>query len=396
MAEDTSVCPDHPSAQDYVAYLQSYAEKFGLLKLIKFGCSVVSVKDHETTKEDETDLAGYEVQYINSSSNVIITEEYDIVAVCSGLHNTPFIPELFHLSSDTKNDMSSKFKGTIIHSSEYKDASIFTNKRVLILGCGETALDIAHRAIMNPETASVALSVRRGFLSIPHNLAKDRPLDVFITNLFEHAYEHPWIHALRLRWWLSTIFIRLFLFLTGSSWGFNQWAAPASPVKRGYHIINKSHAAMSHMNVPIKSQSVWGRMWMWIYGETDLKPIQTFHQTQVEGVEEDGTTVKFSDGRKYEADLIVLATGYKQSFPFLDDKIRHDIQEESSTDDSSYYLEEDYLPSEHFIVSKSHPRLGFIGFVRPESPRLYVSSCATLFELHLTPFHCLYNPHVLT
>lgn len=177
--------------------------------------------------------------------------------------------------------------------------------------------------------------------------------------------KHPWVHALRLRWWLSTIFIRLFLFLTGSSWGFNQWTAPTKPVKRGYHIINKSHAAMSHMNVPIKSQSLYGRMWMWIYGETDLKPIQTFHQTQVASVDDDGITVKFDDGRTYEADLIVLATGYKQSFPFLDDKIRHDIQEESFTDDSSYYLEEDYLPSEHFIVSKAHPRLGFIGFVRP-------------------------------
>jgi len=112
---------------------------------------------------------------------------------------------------------------------------------------------------------------------------------------------------------------------------------------------------------------------MWLYGETYLKPIQTFHQTQVEGVEEDGITIKFDDGRSYEADLIVLATGYKQSFPFLDDDIRHDIQEESLTD-SSYYLEEDNLPSDHFIVSKAHPRLGFIGFVRPESPRCIVLS----------------------
>lgn len=124
-------------------------------------------------------------------------------------------------------------------------------------------MDLAHRAVLNPSCKSVGLSVRNGLLSIPHNLARDRPLDVFITNLFESAYEHPWVHALRLRWLLSTILIRIFLFLTGSSNGFNQWAVPTTPVRRGYHIINKSHAAMSHLNVPIKKRSVWGRLWLW-------------------------------------------------------------------------------------------------------------------------------------
>jgi dimethylaniline monooxygenase (N-oxide forming) len=368
MSEDTASCPDHPSAAQYCEYLQTYAERFGLLDKIKFGCAVVSVKDADTTcKQGDSDE--YEVQYENSDYK-LITGKFDIVAVCSGLHNSAFVPTLFTPS----NDFATKFKGQIIHSCQYKEASIFTNKRVLILGCGETAMDLAYRAINNSRTQSVALSVRRGLLSIPHNLAKDRPLDVFITNLFEHAYEHPWVHSLRLRWVLSTIIIRLFLLLSGSSVGFNQWAVQTSPVARGYHIINKSHAAMSHLNVPIKSQSMWGRFWMWVYQESGLRPIESFHQTEVVGVDDDGVTVRFCDGRKYEADLIVLATGYKQSFPFLDDNIRKEFMEESlqaqscdgcKGDVSSYKLEEHYLPSQHFIVGKNRPRLGFIGFVRP-------------------------------
>lgn len=232
-------------------------------------------------------------------------------------------------------------------------------------------MDIAHRAILNPQCRSVALCVRRGFLSIPHNLAQDQPLDIFITNLFEHSYEHPYIHALRLRWVLSTIIIRLFLIITGSSVGFNQWACQTSPIRRGYHIINKSHAAMSHLNVPVKSKSKWGRFWMWAYGESNLRPIESYHRTQVVDVEEDGVTVRFDDGRTYKTDLIVLATGYKQSFPFLDDRIREEFRRESMSTqrkdniESKYALEEDYLPCEHFIVGKNRPRLGFIGFVRP-------------------------------
>jgi len=381
MSEDTEICPDHPSTTQYVDYLKSYAERFGLRQHIHFGSTVVSVKDAES-RNDVTDNKlgddsnGYEVQY-NNHKNQIITGDYDVVAVCSGLHNIEYVPKSFlPSSSDKKNtNIATKFKGQIIHSSQYKNPSIFAEKRVLILGCGETAMDIAHRAVSNPRCKSVALSVRRGFLSIPHNLAKDRPLDVFITNLFEHAYEHPWVHAYRLRWVLSTVFIRLFLFLTGSSLGFNQWAVQTGPVKRGYHIINKSHAAMGHLNVPVKRKSLWGRFWMWVYQEGGLRPIESFHKTEVTEVEDDGVTVIFGDGRKYAADLIVLATGYKQSFPFLDDKIRKEFREESvrardehnscGGDMGKYSIEEEHLPKEHFIISKTRPHLGFIGFVRP-------------------------------
>ena len=74
-------------------------------------------------------------------------------------------------------------------------------------------------------------------------------------------------------------------------------------------------------------------------------------------------TVRFKDGRTYKADVIVLATGYKQSFPFLDSAIKEEFQREGKN--SSLGIDEDYLPCEHFIVGKSRPRLGFIGLVRP-------------------------------
>jgi len=410
MKED---CPDHPSTTEYVEYLDDYARRFGIMECIKFGCSVVSLKvnpyNNKTCIERENNSAqessnactrtgnastsdmtedlmkkgkgtfhgeelavdanGYIVSYhqkFKSSQQQehdevqLITEHFDVVAVCSGLHNVPSIPTL---------PSSSKFSGQIIHSSQYKHSSIFTNKRVLVLGSGETAMDIVLRAIKNPRSKSVALNVRRGFLSIPHNLAEDRPLDVFITNLFEHSYEHPWVHKLRLRWVLSTIVIRLFFILTGSSVGFNQWACETTPIRRGYHIINKSHGAMSHLNVPIKQKSLWGRLWLWIYGEAKLRPIESFHRTSVCGIKDDGMTVEFDDGREYKADLIVLATGYKQSFPFLDEAIQDDHRRTASVPTkggiSKYFLEEDYLPSDHFIVNKKRPRLSFIGFVRP-------------------------------
>ena len=381
--EDPAVCPNHPTVEQYVEYLERYAENFDLMKHIQFGCKVILVEDapkrnqngntsnHNVSDSDiDIDTNGYTVTYLDPNGRTV-SKHYDVVAVCSGLHNTPNIPPEF----EPLSPMVSNFKGQIIHSSEYKDASIFNRKRVIILGSGETAMDIAHRAITNPLSESVAICVRRGFLSIPHNLAEDRPLDVFITNLLEHSYEHPWVHKLRLRWWLSTIFIRAFLFLTGSSWGVNQWAAQTTPIRRGYHIINKSHAAMPHMNVAVKARwGVWGKFWMWVYGETNLRPIDTFHRTHVVNVEEDGTTLRFDDGRTYKADVIVLATGYRQSFPFLHDDIKEGLRVERNTFGTDTKMEgskyihsanEDYLPSQHFITGTTRSHLGFIGFARP-------------------------------
>ena len=366
--------PNHPSAEQYVEYLESYCNQFDITQHIRFQCQVVSIKDNNADSDGHTedsgtvsisDSNGYMVEYKDfreSEAGKLVTEHFDLVAICSGLHNVPNVPLLPNQQA---------FKGTILHSSEYKESSIFDNQNVLVCGSGETAMDLVLRAVENPKCQNVSMNVRRGFLSIPHTLPNDQPLDVFITNWLEHSHEHPWVHFLRLRWWLSTVVIRTFLLMSGSSVGFNQWACETRPIRRGYHIINKSHAAMAHMNVPIKRKwGLWGKFWLWFYDETELKPVATFHRTAIVRIDDNGKTVHFDDGRKVDVDTIVLATGYRQCFPFLDKAIQEEmIMANSNTEDSTmrckYRLDEDPLPSEHFIVSKSRPHLGFIGFVRP-------------------------------
>ena len=54
----------------------------------------------------------------------------------------------------------------------------------------------------------------------------------FITNLFEHAYEHRWCHALHLKWKVTTVVIRLLFFLvTGCTHGYNQWTGGVAQLK---------------------------------------------------------------------------------------------------------------------------------------------------------------------
>ena len=107
------------------------------------------------------------------------TIECSAVCVCSGLHNIPRSPQIPGLEH---------FKGTVLHSSEYKDRKMLKGKRVAVVGCGETGLDLTYRAVIAP-AKEVSLVIRRGFLSVPtEGAGKGVPLDSMITNLFESSY----------------------------------------------------------------------------------------------------------------------------------------------------------------------------------------------------------------
>lgn len=77
----------------------------------------------------ESDIEGYNVQY-QTPDGETVSRHFHVVAIRSGLHNVPYIPKLF----ESDAGIVSKFKGDVIHSTEYKDSSVFANKRVLILG----------------------------------------------------------------------------------------------------------------------------------------------------------------------------------------------------------------------------------------------------------------------
>eukprot|EP00123_Amoebidium_parasiticum_P012120 comp21134_c0_seq1/m.28579 comp21134_c0_seq1/g.28579 ORF comp21134_c0_seq1/g.28579 comp21134_c0_seq1/m.28579 type:complete len:556 (-) comp21134_c0_seq1:98-1765(-) len=316
---------DHMDMTSYVAYLNAYTDHFGIRPLIRFNTAVRRIRRQPGD--------GY-VLLVEGPEGPA-TEGWDAVVVCSGLHNVPYEPEVPGIDS---------FNGTVLHSSTYKDKAMFKNKRVLVIGAGETAMDIAYRAVQVAHR--VVMSVRNGLLSVPTEWGPVA-LDTLITNLFECCYVHRWVERTHLKWAITTVLIRLgFLIFTGTTYGYNQWAAPVKHVRRGYHIINKSAAAMPYINKPIKTRSWLGRFYSFLDG--DLKG-QINMAPGIASIK--GHSVRFTNGLSGDFDIIVLCTGYQQKFPFL---------YPTSTPDS-----EDPLPSEHFIVNTDEPRLAFVGFVRP-------------------------------
>ena len=133
---------------DYVAYLEEYCSKFDLWRNIELSSKV--------TKLQRRGAFGHTVSVARADGS---TEDWDCdaVAICTGLHVTPNIPDLKGIENIP----------LVLHSSQFKARKQFgEDTNVVVLGTGETGMDIAHLAVTSP-TRTVTLCHRNGFLCAP-------------------------------------------------------------------------------------------------------------------------------------------------------------------------------------------------------------------------------------
>jgi cation diffusion facilitator CzcD-associated flavoprotein CzcO len=233
---------------------------FDLRRRIRFGTAVTAVTpvDH-----DVSGSKGWEVT-AQGPGGEASTQRYASVVLANGTLATPNLPTL-----------SGEFSGELMHTSAYKKASVFDGKRVLIIGAGNSGCDIAVDAVHH--AAKVDLSVRRGYYFVPRylfgkpsdTLNQGRPLPAPIKQAID---------------------TRVLKAFTGD------------PVKFGFpkpdYKIYESH--------PIVNTLVLNHL-----GQGDLRVMADLDRF-------DGATAHFADGRSEDYDLVVLATGYKLDYPFVD------------------------------------------------------------------------------
>ena len=336
--------PDHVPLPQYLAYLDEYCEKFNLWDLISFGTKVMDIS--RRASRDRRHGSEYVVSICAVTKGGKTAQhaalEFDAVLVCSGLHLTPLNPNIEGLDAFIADG------GQVIHSADYKHRSQLADRNLLIIGSGETGMDIAYHGTMPGGAASVTLSHKNGFLSVPSTLPSGLPLDIYITNLFECCYEHRWVDKLRLKWVAATYGIRgAFWLFSGTSGGYNQWAGTKAEVKRGYHFINKSAKVLPAINHEQKSS--W-RNFPWNLNQPEVDvPVKLVPQVTQYGADQAFHAV---DGTSIQPDLVVMATGYRQEFPFLPSRRRDAMGDH-------------LLPPCRHIVDPSEPHLAFIGFARP-------------------------------
>ncbi|RVE47467.1 hypothetical protein evm_007878 [Chilo suppressalis] len=117
--------PSFPTREMYFNYIKAYAKLFDLEKYVKFLHYVVHVKRLQNK---------WRVKYKHISSQAEYEEDYEYVIIGSGHHSTPNNPII---------PGEKIFKGTIIHSHDYRVLDPYKYRRVLIVGAGPSGMDIS-------------------------------------------------------------------------------------------------------------------------------------------------------------------------------------------------------------------------------------------------------------
>jgi len=287
--------PDYPSHWQIAAYFDEFVDHFGLRERITFRTEVVKVAAAQ---------GGYDVT-LRSRDNVreAETRHYDRVIVANGHHWDPRWPEPGFPGSET-------FPGEQLHAHYYRTPDVFEGKRVVVLGIGNSATDIAVES--SRVAAETHLAMRRGAHILPKYLF-GVPTD--------HLTDSP---LARGPFAMQKLGLKAMLRIAVGRMA--DYGLPEPD-----HDVLEAH--------PTVSDDLLTRLG---HGDLDIRPnIDRF----------EGSKVFFVDGTAVEADVIVYCTGYKVSFPFLDDTVVR--------------AEDNHIDLYRRVVSPDHPGLYFVGLIQP-------------------------------
>lgn len=171
-----------------------------------------------------------------------------------------------------------RFDGLALHSAEYKTPDVLRGRRVLVIGGGNSGCDIAVEAAQN--AVETFYSLRRGYHYLPKYFA-GKPADQCGERFLR------WRMPLWARRAIAAAMVRLVL---------------GKPERYG---LPKPDHRLFETHPIINSQLLYYVG----HGEIRVKP---------DVAELCGDRVRFTDGSVEPIDVIVYATGFKISFPFID------------------------------------------------------------------------------
>jgi len=248
--------PEFPNHKLVLDYFRNYARTFGLYEHVEFNTPIERMEPCAD--------GGWRVTLAGGCERV-----YRGVVIANGHCWDPCLPEY-----------SGEFTGTRLHSSEYKTSEVLRGRRVLVVGGGNSGCDLAVEASIHAQKAMH--SMRRGYHVLP-KFFKGKPIDQcgeFLLRWHMPLWLRRVAAALVIRWVLGP--------------------AEMSGLPRADHRLFESHPIINsqlHYHVA--------------HGNLTIRPdIQELR----------GKRVRFVDGTEEAVDLILYATGFRLSFPFIDRK----------------------------------------------------------------------------
>ncbi|MFI5507581.1 flavin-containing monooxygenase [Mycobacterium sp. NPDC051804] len=253
------------SNHDVLAYLNRYADMFGLRARIRFGQRVDGISRIG---------AGWHITHDGAD------EPFDRVVVASGRFRSPAIPDVPGIETFTGS-------AGAMSTFDYRGAKPYEGKRVLVAGCAVSALDIATE-LARLGAARVVVTQRRQRYVLP-KFAAGVPSD----------------HRIFTRYGVLA----------------NETLPPVEVDRQLKEIVVEANGSPEQYGAPAPDPSLFaagvtlnqGYLPLVAEGRITVRPWMT---------SVDRTQVTFADGQADEFDGILFGTGFALDLPFLSDDIR--------------------------------------------------------------------------
>lgn len=307
---------EFPTAAQVLAYLNAYVDQFGLRSRIGLGAAVELVTRSASGP-------GFEVTVRREHPE---TRHFDFVAVCNGVFSEPCLPAI---------EGADQFTGEILHSSQIRATAQLQDKRVVVVGAAKSGLDCATLAARYAKQAT--LLFRRAHWMMPRHLPNGkRGEEVFFNRMIAGF----------------TVYHRQSRF---NRW-FHRWGAP---LVKGFWRL-QGHLLLSQARVPRNMIPTTPLPSGLSFAGAGTDFFDALHAGKL--VARSGIIQRFTGGDTFEvqytdgtteqatADLIILATGWRQPLSFLSQEILAAVR-----------------PAQHFrlyrrIIPPPLPGIGFVGY----------------------------------
>ena len=286
--------PMFPHHSHIIQYFEAYARHFGVADLITYRTEVTDVRANPD--------GSWRVQ-TRTRDGAEQTQDYRAVIVANGHHWSPRYPE---------PAFPGHFAGETLHSHYYRTPEQVAGRNVVIVGMGNSAVDIACEAARQ-YGGRVTISTRSGAYIMP-NWLWGIPFDSLASPLVS-----------RLPLPIQRLVLKVALHLAhGNQENYG--------VPRPRRALLREHPTLSQDLLNLAGRGL-------IHFRPNIRELQ-------------GDKILFEDGSTEPADMLLYATGYQVSFPFFAPEFLH-VEAQNN------------LELYRRVVHPEYPGLFFLAFVQP-------------------------------
>lgn len=319
--------PEWPSGEQVQAYLEQYAEKFHLGRMLHLDTEVVSAELDEQSEPPRWTVTS------KGPDGAETSDEFDHLVVANGIFSTPFIPDFAGAEAFTAAG------GRICAPSDVHELAEVEGKDVLVVGYGKSACDIA--SAITGTTKSTTVVARHLIWKMPKKIKGVLNYKyLMLTRMGEALFEYQTLRGMEKFMHGPGKGVR-----NGMLGSLQKVATKQLKLTKHGLVPPGDFERIARSNVSLTTDGFFEKV-----DAGELEVVRDAEITELK-VENGRTVAVLTDGTTRPADLVICGTGWRQEVPFLSQGVMDRILDERGN-----------FELHRFILPHDVPALTFCGY----------------------------------